>query len=895
MGLVKRVILVAFIICALLVCAGTSAALAATVQSADVVASSSCDDPLNSTDSSNEGTSCNHLEEDCCLPGDGSAETASEDGASEVGEVALGEGETQNEEIDSKVADQISTTDAADAADSANESTQSGLSDPDLGTDEASEPVDNTAQNAPQVWTDKTDYYAGQTVSVSGQGFAGNEPVEVVINDDQQTEAFHDIPTSDSTGAFETAYTIPLEGRSLFYTVEATGLESGAYAATFFTDPPAPTAKGDQDFFGWKLDARTPSYPDWPGSWVKGDLGKNWREGDWVSYVLVLGDYGGDTLPPLNVVFDFYIDKNKDAIFVDLLRNFSYKIGDPYGGSGEPDDVTPANFEAWRDGSFTPEVINRPFPEGTADNQSTPPAFSYWQLTPNSNPDLAGTIPVGKSVVIYFEARLAPTFIWQPGNEYLLNQPPTDAWGGDRYGSPYSSDWNTLHSGAGFTSGSNPQFRLDGEGIGQKTIPIPIPLTPTGEIHGTKFYDLNNNGIIDAGEPGLPGWTVTLETTIDGIVFTHTSITDSNGDYVFTDLAPAEYIISELLQQQWTQTFPNCNQAYSVPINKPGAGPYGWCINLGENEISTGWDFGNFLPFLDIDIEKETNGEDADSAPGPEILEGQPVTWTYIVTNNSNVALTITVDDDDVVNPIGTITLAAGASQTLTRTGTAVSGQYENTATASATYLGQSVSDTDPSHYFGIALFVELYLVKTGPATATPGQTYTYESVYGNTGNTTAVATVITDTLRKKYVKEIVDADGGTVEETETDWIIRWPAEDIPANTEGLKKIVIVRLVDDMPVGITTIRNVAEIGFEVIGLGSETDDPSDNRSFVDTVVEVPETPPPPEEPVITPEEAPPAEEALPFTGLDWILLLILGSILMGSGMLLWLGARNSSA
>ena len=34
-----------------------------------------------------------------------------------------------------------------------------------------------------------------------------------------------------------------------------------------------------------------------------------------------------------------------------------------------------------------------------------------------------------------------------------------------------------------------------------------------------------------------------------------------------------------------------------------------------------------------IDVEKATNGQDADQAPGPEIPVGDPVTWTYGVTN----------------------------------------------------------------------------------------------------------------------------------------------------------------------------------------------------------------------------------------------------------------------
>ncbi|MDP9191004.1 MAG: GEVED domain-containing protein [Acidobacteriota bacterium] len=106
----------------------------------------------------------------------------------------------------------------------------------------------------------------------------------------------------------------------------------------------------------------------------------------------------------------------------------------------------------------------------------------------------------------------------------------------------------------------------------------------------------------------------------------------------------------------------------------------------------------------DIDIEKFTNGQDADTAPGPAILVGSTVSWTYVVSNISSRPLTNigVTDDQGVVVTCPATTLGAGLSFTCTGSGTAVLGQYANIGTVEGTLPDASVvSDSDPSHYFG--------------------------------------------------------------------------------------------------------------------------------------------------------------------------------------------------
>ena len=104
-----------------------------------------------------------------------------------------------------------------------------------------------------------------------------------------------------------------------------------------------------------------------------------------------------------------------------------------------------------------------------------------------------------------------------------------------------------------------------------------------------------------------------------------------------------------------------------------------------------------------VDIEKFTNGQDADDAPGPTIAVGSTVSWTYVVTNNTTetfTSLTVT-DDKGVAVACPKLLLSPGASMTCTGSGVAVAGQYRNVGTATATTPGHQYTDSDVSHYFG--------------------------------------------------------------------------------------------------------------------------------------------------------------------------------------------------
>ena len=105
-----------------------------------------------------------------------------------------------------------------------------------------------------------------------------------------------------------------------------------------------------------------------------------------------------------------------------------------------------------------------------------------------------------------------------------------------------------------------------------------------------------------------------------------------------------------------------------------------------------------------IDIEKSTNGEDADRGSGPRIARGTPVVWTYEVTNTGNVALmNVVVSDsreDGVMCPKDS--LVVDEKMMCTLAGIATAGRYSNIGTVTAEAPeGVEVTDSDASHYVG--------------------------------------------------------------------------------------------------------------------------------------------------------------------------------------------------
>lgn len=155
-----------------------------------------------------------------------------------------------------------------------------------------------------------------------------------------------------------------------------------------------------------------------------------------------------------------------------------------------------------------------------------------------------------------------------------------------------------------------------------------------------------------------------------------------------------------------------------------------------------------------IDINKSTNGVDADTEPGPEIFVGVPIVWTYVITNTGGEELSniVVTDDKGVTISCPKNSLTIGETMICTATGTAVPGQYANMGTVTAECTSGTVSDSDLSHYFGNEPAIMIEKSTNGyNADTAPGPniqignpiTWTYEVT--NTGNEDLINIQVSD------------------------------------------------------------------------------------------------------------------------------------------------------
>ncbi len=156
-----------------------------------------------------------------------------------------------------------------------------------------------------------------------------------------------------------------------------------------------------------------------------------------------------------------------------------------------------------------------------------------------------------------------------------------------------------------------------------------------GNKSGTKFEDLDGDGVKDGGEPGLDGWTINLWAddgdTVGVLDVNDTWLDDAvtgdgdwaDGYYEFPNLQAGAYIVCEESMTGWVQTFPNAVAGEVIDTCDDFDDPdsdaqeeFGYKFTIVGGVDNTGNDFGNFEEITKSGIKYEDPNGDGDLTDG---------------------------------------------------------------------------------------------------------------------------------------------------------------------------------------------------------------------------------------------------------------------------------------
>ncbi len=135
---------------------------------------------------------------------------------------------------------------------------------------------------------------------------------------------------------------------------------------------------------------------------------------------------------------------------------------------------------------------------------------------------------------------------------------------------------------------------------------------------GTKYNDLNNNGVRDPGEPGLAGWTI--QAYYNGSTVTTT--TDASGNYSFSSLPDGTWTLFEVQQLGWVQTGPHA-MVYHVDV--PGVAVSG--LDFGNKEKCSNPSTVSLTVGENDDFNPDNGPED--TSPSPELQAAMNFSYPY--------------------------------------------------------------------------------------------------------------------------------------------------------------------------------------------------------------------------------------------------------------------------
>ncbi len=516
---------------------------------------------------------------------------------------------------------------------------------------------------------------------LTGQNWQGDATVRVFTNDHVFSSWNRNVYVSVAAdGTITDSFNLP-NWFVADYSVVATGLQTGRVATTTFTDAQPPQPNLEQCRNGAALTPNGCLALGGNAGWVGGNAGgsnSHYVEGFSIPYRLVMENLpltGPDL--PITVVLGYDI-KHSGAHAIDFLTH--YDRLEPHAGFGHTAEVV--NPTSGVSGlSSTTGTFAIPTPSSTSSCASPVAGQPTTQFNSLPAAERLMTLFGGTISDIHYvsqgcltnsqaETRISITFTPDSSNAVL-------AWGGHI---ARSADWGVGNAATGI-NGSPYHMRkiswtLNNLGNEDRSLSADAVI-PTGTVVINKVAVGGNNTFSYTGTG--TGISSSFNITTSG----------GSGSQTFSNILTGAKTVTEgALPADWAFTSLVC----SDPDSGTTVSGQTASIDLDANETVT-CTYTNTRQVAALTVTK--------SPSATNVCNGSSVTYTYVVTNTGNVALTVNLVDDngtpgtpgddiDVDGGAG-FNLTTGASQTFTATAS-ITGTVTNTVAATGTSAGSQTA-----------------------------------------------------------------------------------------------------------------------------------------------------------------------------------------------------------
>ncbi|MBN2473527.1 MAG: tandem-95 repeat protein [Pirellulales bacterium] len=251
----------------------------------------------------------------------------------------------------------------------------------------------------------------------------------------------------------------------------------------------------------------------------------------------------------------------------------------------------------------------------------------------------------------------------------------------------------------------------------------PITSADYATLSGVVFEDLNGNGLQEAGDPGMEGLTVYIDSNDNWLLDDDESftVTDVDGSYSFV-VPPGTYELRQQVPSGFGQT---------APLD-PDTDPTSYVVAVGFSGVENDLDFGNYqlVAPSQIDLLAASDSGVADDDDVTNLNNVSPATtlqflvsgiaegaWVYIKADGTQIGFGLATADTITITTSGTVPLPEG-SRTITATQT----------------VGGVESDPSAAILLTIDTVAPAAITTTAPVLAEYNQAYTYDAESADEG-----------------------------------------------------------------------------------------------------------------------------------------------------------------